>query len=326
LRNPNLVVVDDHGSTRTRPGVEGDEEDGSQEEVEQTDAFRLPSTLKEWAVAAGDGHDKPLYLLQLLRTKILDAKGDDDSIGSAMSKVSSSLGGKSEMAFSVGPMSDIESESISSHNSSTTSTSIDDSSSTDDSDSSSSSSQAKSRRNVSYSKASKGGGVLIFTKSNESAVRLSRLLSLLHPSLAPQIGTLTGSIPSATRRKMLAAFRADKLSVLLASDLVARGLDVENVAHIVNYDLPKSIKGYVHRVGRTARAGRKGEAWSLVTQKEARWFWNEIGSGTGVRRSDDQKVTRVKFDIDVLGLEGQKRYEEALNTLKSEVRGGPSGA
>jgi ATP-dependent RNA helicase DDX51/DBP6 len=325
LKNPNLVVVGDHGSTRTRPGVEGDEEDRNQEEAEQADAFGLPSTLKEWAVAVGEGQDKPLYLLQLLRTKILDGQSSDDDIGNAMLK-GSSLDGKSEVAFSVGPISDIERESVSSHNSSTTSTSTDDSSSTDDSDSSGSSDQAKSPRNVSYGKASEGRGVLIFTKSNESAVRLSRLLSLLHPSLASRIGTLTGSIPSATRRKMLAAFRANKLPVLLASDLVARGLDVENVTHIVNYDLPKSIKGYVHRVGRTARAGRKGEAWTLVTQKEARWFWNEIGCGTGVRRSDDQKVTRVKLDVDVLGLEGQKRYEEALNTLKSEVRGGPSNA
>ncbi|KAI9763649.1 MAG: ATP-dependent RNA helicase dbp6 [Geoglossum simile] len=323
LRKPNLVVVDDHGSTRSRPGVEGDEEGGSQEEAEQADAFGLPSTLKEWAVAAGDGNEKPLYLLQLLQTKILDSIGSDNDISKAMSKRPSSLDGKSEMAFSVGLVSDIDNESVSSHNSSTTSTSADDSSPTDDSEpeSPSSSNQAKSPPAIGYSKARNGGGVLIFTKSNESAIRLSRLLSLLHPPLASRIGTLTGSIPSATRRKMLAAFRANKLPVLLASDLVARGLDVENVTYIVNYDLPKSIKGYVHRVGRTARAGRKGEAWTLVTQKEARWFWNEIGNGTGIRRNGGKKVARVRLDIDALGLGGQKRYEEALGTLKSEVRG-----
>jgi superfamily II DNA/RNA helicase len=59
--------------------------------------------------------------------------------------------------------------------------------------------------------------------------------------------------------------RAGKLEVLIASDLASRGLDVEGITHIINYDLPDDPEVYVHRIGRTARAGRKGTAWSLVT-------------------------------------------------------------
>ncbi|KAH0565760.1 hypothetical protein GP486_000857 [Trichoglossum hirsutum] len=333
LRNPKLVVVDGYGSTISKLGAE----EGREMEVEnqgeagQVDAFGLPPTLKEWAIAAGDGSEKPLYLLQLLQTRIL-VSGDVDNTTAGTTTTSKdipSIDSQSELSSSEDPTSDGESESVSSDaSSSSVGTSAYDSDSDSSSDSSTSGSagppaEVKASYNTSYGKANTTGGILIFTKSNESASRLSRLLSLLHPPLASRLGVITGSIPSSTRRKTLAAFRTNKLSILLASDLVARGLDVENAAHIVNYDLPKGIKGYIHRVGRTARAGRKGEAWTLITEKEARWFWKEIGGGgASVGRNRDQKVVRVRLDIDALGLEGRKRYEQALDTLKSEVGGG----
>jgi ATP-dependent RNA helicase DDX51/DBP6 len=55
---------------------------------------------------------------------------------------------------------------------------------------------------------------------------------------------------------------------LICSDLIARGMDIHNVAHVVNYDVPLDIRKYVHRVGRTARAGRDGDAWTLVEEQE----------------------------------------------------------
>ena len=58
----------------------------------------------------------------------------------------------------------------------------------------------------------------------------------------------------------------------MCSDLISRGLDVTHVAHVVSYDVPIDIRKYVHRVGRTARAGRHGEAWTLVEEQEARHF------------------------------------------------------
>jgi len=56
---------------------------------------------------------------------------------------------------------------------------------------------------------------------------------------------------------------------LVCSDLISRGLDISHVAHVVSYDVPIDIRKYVHRVGRTARAGRHGEAWTLVEEQEA---------------------------------------------------------
>jgi superfamily II DNA/RNA helicase len=63
-------------------------------------------------------------------------------------------------------------------------------------------------------------------------------------------------------------FRSGQLAVLVASDLASRGIDVEGITHVVNFDLPDDPDLYVHRIGRTARAGREGHAWSLVTPKQ----------------------------------------------------------
>ena len=63
-------------------------------------------------------------------------------------------------------------------------------------------------------------------------------------------------------------FRQGELSVLVASDLAARGLDVEDITHVINFDLPEDPEIYVHRIGRTARVGRDGTAWSFVTSEQ----------------------------------------------------------
>lgn len=70
------------------------------------------------------------------------------------------------------------------------------------------------------------------------------------------------------RNAVMEKLRGGKLSVLIASDLAARGIDVENITHVINYDLPEDIELYVHRIGRTARAGAGGVAWSFVTPEQ----------------------------------------------------------
>jgi ATP-dependent RNA helicase DeaD len=74
-----------------------------------------------------------------------------------------------------------------------------------------------------------------------------------------------GDMYQTQRNKVMAKLREGSLGVLIASDLASRGLDVEGISHVINYDLPEDPDVYVHRVGRTARAGRKGVAWSFVT-------------------------------------------------------------
>ncbi|MEM0983446.1 MAG: DEAD/DEAH box helicase [Planctomycetota bacterium] len=79
---------------------------------------------------------------------------------------------------------------------------------------------------------------------------------------------LHGDLTQGQRNQAMRDFRHGELNVLLASDLAARGLDVDGISHVVNYDLPDDPDLYVHRIGRTARAGREGIAWSLVTPEQ----------------------------------------------------------
>ncbi|MEQ8770317.1 MAG: DEAD/DEAH box helicase [Phycisphaerales bacterium] len=79
-----------------------------------------------------------------------------------------------------------------------------------------------------------------------------------------------GDLSQSARNKVMERFRSGSLSVLVASDLASRGIDVEGITHVVNYDLPDDPDIYVHRIGRTARAGREGVAWSLVTPEQGK--------------------------------------------------------
>ncbi|TVY34850.1 ATP-dependent RNA helicase [Lachnellula occidentalis] len=163
-------------------------------------------------------------------------------------------------------------------------------------------------------------GVLIFTKSNESALRLGRLIAILEPDSSALVATLTSTTRSSTRTAALRSFQSGKLSILVASDLVSRGLDLPNLAHVINYDVPGSITSYVHRVGRTARAGKPGHAWTLFTGTEGRWFWNEIGRSTAIERLAESKVERVNIKASLF--DGEKeRYEAALEKLGEEASG-----
>jgi len=81
-----------------------------------------------------------------------------------------------------------------------------------------------------------------------------------------KIGALTGDIPQARRMKILADFKNGTLPLLVATDVASRGLHIEGVTHVVNVDLPQDPEDYVHRIGRTARAGRTGKAISLADE------------------------------------------------------------
>ncbi|MCC7145671.1 MAG: DEAD/DEAH box helicase [Phycisphaeraceae bacterium] len=77
-----------------------------------------------------------------------------------------------------------------------------------------------------------------------------------------------GDLAQNKRNRVMSSLRKGDVNVLIASDLAARGLDVEHITHVLNYDLPEDPEVYVHRVGRTARAGRRGNAWAFVTPEE----------------------------------------------------------
>lgn len=109
---------------------------------------------------------------------------------------------------------------------------------------------------------------IVFRRTKHGATKLHRQLerdgyraSLLH-----------GGKTQAQRNKALAAFAGGRTRILVATNVAARGIDVPNVSHVINYDLPEDVDTYVHRIGRTARAGKEGVAATLVADNEVREF------------------------------------------------------
>ena len=98
-----------------------------------------------------------------------------------------------------------------------------------------------------------------------------RDVGILQRSLAKHgfnAGALHGDMDQHSRMKTLAAFKNDEIKLLCASDVAARGLDIPNVSHVFNFDIPRHAEDYVHRIGRTGRAGKKGSAISLITSAD----------------------------------------------------------
>jgi superfamily II DNA/RNA helicase len=106
---------------------------------------------------------------------------------------------------------------------------------------------------------------LIFTRTKHGADKVAR--SLIKAGIAA--GTLHGNKSQGHRERVLASFRRGDVKTLVATDIAARGLDVDGISHVVNFDLPNVPETYVHRIGRTARAGADGIAISLCDAEEA---------------------------------------------------------
>jgi len=99
---------------------------------------------------------------------------------------------------------------------------------------------------------------------------------------------ISGDVQQAQRERTVNQLKAGKLDVLVATDVAARGLDVDRISHVVNFDLPIDTESYVHRIGRTGRAGRSGEAISFVTPRERRLL-------TAIERATRQPLTPMQL-------------------------------
>jgi ATP-dependent RNA helicase DeaD len=168
-------------------------------------------------------------------------------------------------------------------------------------------------------------GMLVFTRTKQATVELAEKLEARGFSAAP----LNGDIPQAQRERTIARLRSGDVDIVVATDVAARGLDVERVGHVVNYDAPYDPESYVHRVGRTGRAGRKGEAILFIAPRERNLL-------RGIERATRQQIEPMnlptadavnarrieKFKAQIVqaaALEETKRYRPILEQLEAET-------
>ena len=106
--------------------------------------------------------------------------------------------------------------------------------------------------------------VLVFTRTKHRAKRLGEKLG----KSGYRASSLQGNLSQAKRQAALDGFRNGKIQILVATDIAARGIDVSSVSHVINYDIPDTADAYIHRIGRTGRAARSGDAFTMVTQED----------------------------------------------------------
>ena len=135
-----------------------------------------------------------------------------------------------------------------------------------------------------------GTPVIVFLKTKRGVKQLARQLD----SLDYPVGALQGNLSQSARERVMTDFRSGAASILVATNVAARGLDFEGIGQIINYDLPDSEQLFTHRVGRTGRMGRSGEAVTFITVEDER-KWREIERGLGRRftRKPWQAVRRA---------------------------------
>lgn len=102
--------------------------------------------------------------------------------------------------------------------------------------------------------------VMIFGRTKHGIEKLNKQLTLR----GFNVGAIHGNRTQGQRQRILRSFKEDQINILLATDVAARGLDIDNVSHVINYDLPGTYEDYIHRIGRTGRANKKGVALTFV--------------------------------------------------------------
>jgi ATP-dependent RNA helicase DeaD len=113
---------------------------------------------------------------------------------------------------------------------------------------------------------------LVFCNRKHITAKLARRLS--HNGVHARC--LHGDMSQSQRERATSEFRQKKVNVLVATDVAARGLHIDDITHVYNYEIPRDVDSYTHRVGRTARAGKRGEAISLVATEEEKKFFKQI--------------------------------------------------
>jgi ATP-dependent RNA helicase RhlE len=153
------------------------------------------------------------------------------------------------------------------------------------------------------------GSVLVFTRTKHRANRLADFLD----SNGVQCARIHGNRSQSQRTAALAGFKQGRFQVLVATDIAARGIDVEALGSVVNFDVPHQPEDYIHRVGRTARAQLKGDALTLVSPEEERDF-------SAIERALGRRLPRQKVE----GFDYASKPAPAQRSLPSRRNSSPA--
>ncbi|KQR53649.1 cold-shock protein [Leifsonia sp. Leaf336] len=145
-------------------------------------------------------------------------------------------------------------------------------------------------------------GMIIFVRTkNETETLAERLRARGYSAAA-----INGDVAQAQRERTVDQLKSGKLDILVATDVAARGLDVERISHVINFDIPIDTESYVHRIGRTGRAGRSGAAISFVTPRERRLL-------TAIEKATRQPLTQMQLpSIEDVNVTRLARFDDAI--------------
>jgi ATP-dependent RNA helicase DeaD len=152
-------------------------------------------------------------------------------------------------------------------------------------------------------------GMIVFVRTkNETETLAEKLRARGYTAAA-----ISGDVAQAQREKTVNQLKSGKLDILVATDVAARGLDVDRISHVVNFDLPIDTESYVHRIGRTGRAGRSGEAISFVTPRERRML-------TNIERATRQPLTQMQLpSVEDVNATRLTRFDEAITAALEQT-------
>ncbi|GGD48584.1 DEAD/DEAH box helicase [Lacimicrobium alkaliphilum] len=156
-------------------------------------------------------------------------------------------------------------------------------------------------------------GIIVFVRTKNATMELAEKLAARGFAVEP----LNGDIQQSARERTVDRLKQGKIDILIATDVVARGLDVERISHVINFDIPYDTESYVHRIGRTGRAGRSGEAILFISHREKRM----LGA---IEKATRQKIEVMTIpSISELNEQRLKRFKqsviEAMNDDKLEA-------
>jgi len=145
-------------------------------------------------------------------------------------------------------------------------------------------------------------GMIIFVRTKNETETLAEKLRARGYSAA----AINGDVAQVQRERTVNQLKSGKLDILVATDVAARGLDVERISHVVNFDIPIDTESYVHRIGRTGRAGRSGDAISFVTPRERRLL-------TAIEKATRQPLTQMQLpSVDDVNATRLSRFDDAI--------------